>query len=110
MNSFILVAALSSQIAFSTTQQGDVYTIIPQVTLAQPCVCQVQILALREGVAGQSRSQQKKTLSLPANQPIDLTKLSLTISPQDNVKIIVTVSDGQAMHLSQQWPPPATSS
>nr|WP_255122566.1 hypothetical protein [Escherichia coli] len=37
--------------------------------------------------------------------PIALTKLSLNISPDDRVKIVVTVSDGQSLHLSQQWPP-----
>nr|WP_000114015.1 curli assembly protein CsgC [Shigella dysenteriae] len=42
-------------------------------------------------------------LRLP--QPIALTKLSLNISPDDRVKIVVTVSDGQSLHLSQQWPP-----
>lgn len=110
MNTLLLLAALSNQITFSTTQQGDIYTITPQVTLTQPCVCQVQILALRDGVAGQSQSRQKKTLSLPANQAIDLTRLSLNISAQDTVKIVVTVSDGQSLHLSQQWPPSAKSS
>jgi len=39
-----------------------------------------------------------------ANRPIELTKLSFNISPEDSVKIIVTVSDGQSLHLSQQWP------
>ncbi|EFF0664695.1 curli assembly protein CsgC, partial [Escherichia coli] len=29
MNALLLLAALSSQITFNTTQQGDVYTIIP---------------------------------------------------------------------------------
>lgn len=110
MHTLMLLAALSNQITFNTTQQGDVYTIIPQVTLSRPCVCQVQILALRQGAAGQSQSQQKKTLSLPANQPIELSKLSLNISAEDTVKIVVTVSDGQTLHLSQQWPPSATSS
>ncbi|HCQ7755712.1 curli assembly chaperone CsgC [Citrobacter sp. 50677481] len=110
MQTVLLLAALSSQITFSTHQQGEMYTIIPQVTLTQPCLCQIQILTLREGLAGRSQSMQKKTLSLPANQAIDLTKLSLTISPQDTVKIVVTVSDGQSLHLSQQWPPSATSS
>lgn len=104
MHTLLLIAALANQITFNTTQQGEMYTIIPQVTLAQPCVCQVQILALREGKAGQSQTQQKTTLSLPANQPIDLTKLSLNISAEDSVKIVVTVSDGQSLHLSQQWP------
>ncbi|WP_235424268.1 curli assembly chaperone CsgC [Citrobacter koseri] len=104
MNTLLLLAALSSQITFNTTQQGEIYTIVPQVTLSKPCVCEVQIFAVRDGKGGQSRTQQKTTLSLPANQPIDLTKLSLNISPEDSVKIIVTVSDGQSLHLSQQWP------
>src|SRR5699024_11942971 len=81
------------------------YTIIPEVTLTQSCLCRVQILSLREGSSGQSQTKQEKTLSLPANQPIALTKLSLNISPEDRVKIVVTVSDGQSLHLSQQWPP-----
>ncbi|MDA6845710.1 curli assembly chaperone CsgC [Escherichia coli] len=110
MNALLLLAALSSQITFNTTQQGDVYqgdvyTIIPEVTLTQSCLCRVQILSLREGSSGQSQTKQEKTLSLPANQPIALTKLSLNISPEDRVKIVVTVSDGQSLHLSQQWPP-----
>ena len=91
--------------AIKKAKQGDVYTIIPEVTLTQSCLCRVQILSLREGSSGQSQTKQEKTLSLPANQPIALTKLSLNISPDDRVKIVVTVSDGQSLHLSQQWPP-----
>lgn len=110
MHSLILLAALSSQITFNTTRQGDLYTVIPQVTLTQPCLCQIQIVTFREGLAGQSQSQQKKTLSLPANQPIELAKLSLNIHSQDAVKIVVTVSDGQSLRLSHSWPASATSS
>ncbi len=44
MNALLLLAALSSQITFNTTQQGDMYTIIPEVTLTQSCLCRVQIL------------------------------------------------------------------
>jgi len=104
MHTLLLIAALANQITFNTTQQGDMYTIIPQVTLTQPCVCVVQVLAIRKGSGGQSQSQQKTSLSVPANRPIELTKLSFNISPEDSVKIIVTVSDGQSLHLSQQWP------
>ena len=35
MNTLILLAALSSQITFKTSQQENMTTIIPQVTLAQ---------------------------------------------------------------------------
>lgn len=103
MHTLLLIAALSNQITFNTTQQGEMYTIIPQVTLTQPCECQVQVFAIREGKGGQSQTQQKSSLSVPANRPIDLTKLSFNISAEDSVKIIVTVSDGQSLHLSQQW-------
>lgn len=40
MHTLLLLAALSNQITFTTTQQGDIYTVIPQVTLNEPCVCQ----------------------------------------------------------------------
>ena len=48
MNTLILLAALSSQITFQTSQQGNMTTIIPQVTLTESCDCQVQIVSLRE--------------------------------------------------------------
>mgnify|MGYP001102374100 CR=1 FL=1 len=108
MNTLILLAALSSQITFKTSQQENMTTIIPQVTLAQSCDCQVQIVSLREGQGGQSSSRQQNTLFIPANQPIDLTRISLNIRSGDAVKIIVTVSDGKSLHLSQQWNAPAS--
>lgn len=49
MNTLILLAALSSQITFKTSQQGNMTTIIPQVTLTHACDCQVQILSVRQG-------------------------------------------------------------
>ena len=105
MNTLILLAALSSQITFQTSQQGNMTTIIPQVTLTESCDCQVQIVSLREGQSGQSSSRQQNTLFIPANQAIDLMRLSLNISAGDTVTIGVTVTDGKALHLSQQWSP-----
>lgn len=105
MNTLILLAALSSQITFQTSQQGNMTTIIPQVTLTESCDCQVQIVSLREGQIGQSSSRQQNTLFIPANQAIDLMRLSLNISAGDTVTIVVTVTDGKALHLSQQWSP-----
>ncbi|POT57765.1 curli assembly protein CsgC [Citrobacter amalonaticus] len=103
MQTLLLLAALSNQITFNTTRQGDIYTVVPQVTLTQSCMCRVQLMSVRQGKAGQSQTRQEKTLSLPANQPIDLMKLSLNITQEDTVKIFVTVSDGRTIHLTQQW-------
>lgn len=104
MHTLLLLAALSSQITFKTTHDGEMTTIIPQVILTESCVCQVQIISSRQGQGGQSTSSQRNTLSIPANQPVNLSRLSLNIGPKDSVKIVVNVSDGKSLHLSQQWP------
>lgn len=59
MNTLILLAALSSQITFKTSQQENMTTIIPQVTTAQPCDCQVQIVSVREGQGDRVRPDSK---------------------------------------------------
>ena len=105
MNTLILLAALSSQITFKTSQQGDMTTIIPQVTLSEPCDCQVKILSVRQGQGGQSTSRQQNTVSLPANKTVNLSRMTLNSGPNDKINVIVTVSDGKSLHLSQQWPP-----
>lgn len=104
MNTLILLAALSSQITFKTSQQENMTTIVPQVTLAQSCDCQVQIVSVREGQGTKFFPAAKHTF-IPANQTIDLMRLSLNINAGDTVKIVVTVSDGKSLHLSQQWSP-----
>lgn len=104
MHSLILLAALSSQITFLTSQSGDIYTITPQVLVTKDCMCQVQIITERNGAAGTSQSRQRNTVALSANKPTELSRLSMNISPQDKVKIVVTVSDGHSLHLAQQWP------
>ncbi|WP_437890882.1 curli assembly chaperone CsgC [Phytobacter sp. V91] len=105
MHTLMLLAALSSQITFNSAHEGDMYTIIPQVVLSEHCVCQVQILTTKQGESGESRTQQRKTVEFAANQPTSLMRLSMNISPQDDVNITVTVTDGNALHLSQQWSP-----
>ena len=105
MNTLVLLAALSSQITFQTSQDNGMLTIIPQVTLTESCLCQVQILTSRKGQGGQSTSQQRNTLTLPANQTVDLSRVSVNAGPDDAINVVVTVSDGKSLHLSQQWPP-----
>lgn len=104
MNSLLIAAALTNSIAFNVSHQGDIYTITPQVTVTQPCQCQVSIQTVREGAGGTSNIQQRKNLSLPANQPIEVSRMQLNISQNDTVKVVVTLTDGQSLHLSAQWP------
>ncbi len=65
MHTLLLIAALANQITFNTTQQGDMYTIIPQVTLTQPCVCEVQVLAIRKGEGGKANRSRKQAFRSP---------------------------------------------
>ena len=78
MSTFILLAALASQITFSTSQQANMTTIIPQVTLADACECQVEVLSVRQGQGTKYIAAEKYSF-IPANQPIDLTRISLNI-------------------------------
>ena len=90
MNTLLLLAALTSQITFQTATEGEMLTIIPQVMVTEPCLCQVQILTSRSGPGGQSTSRQQNTVSLPANQTVNLSRMTVNAGPNDN--------------LSQQWP------
>ncbi|MDU4841735.1 MAG: curli assembly chaperone CsgC [Leclercia adecarboxylata] len=105
MNTLLLLAALTSQITFQTATEGEMLTIIPQVTVTESCLCQVQILTSRSGPGGQSTSRQQNTVSLPANKTVNLSRMTVNSGPNDKVNVIVTVSDGKSLHLSQQWPP-----
>lgn len=51
MHTLLLLAALSNQITFTTTQQGDIYTVIPQVTLNDPASvrCKFSLCATASG-------------------------------------------------------------
>lgn len=104
MNSLLIAVALTNSIAFNVTHQGEMYTITPQVTVTVPCQCRVSIHTTRQGEGGSSNIQQSKILSLPANQPIDLSRMQLNISQNDTVKVVVTLTDGQALNLTAQWP------
>lgn len=105
MNSLLLATAvLSNSIVFNVSHQGDMYTISPQITVSQACQCRVNIQTVRQGAGGNSSIQQSKTLNIPANRPIEVSQLSLNIGKHDTVKVVVTLTDGQALHMSAQWP------
>ena len=106
MHTLVLLVALSNQLAFDTQQQGDMYTIVPVATLTQDCQCSYKFTALRSGSGGQSNSTQSGNIFIKANEPARLTRMSMNISPGDNVTITVTVSDGKDIHLEKEWAPP----
>lgn len=106
MHTLLLLAALSSQLTFDTQQQGNVYTIVPVATLTQDCQCMVKLTAKSSGTAGQSNSTQSNQIFIKSNEPTQLSRLRLTISPGDSVTIMVTLSDGKDIHLEKQWASP----
>jgi curli production protein len=79
-------------------------TIIPQVTLTSRVIVRFRLFLCDKG-RGTKYVPTAKYLFIPANQTIDLMRLSLNINAGDTVKIVVTVSDGKSLHLSQQWSP-----
>lgn len=106
MHTLLLLAALSNQLTFDTQQQGNIYTIEPVATLTQDCQCTFKMTALRSGSNGQSNSSQSSQVFIKANEPAQLSRLSLNISPGDSVTITVTVTNGKDIHLEKKWAPP----
>lgn len=103
MHTLVLLAALSSQLTFNTRQQENIYTITPVATLAADCQCTMTLVANKSGTSGQSTSRQSSELFIKAHEEIALSQLSLNIDPGDSVTVTVTLSDGKAFHLEQQW-------
>ncbi|QUI98020.1 curli assembly protein CsgC [Salmonella enterica subsp. enterica serovar Weltevreden] len=73
------LAALSNQITFTTTQQGDITRSSGHIK-RNPA--SVRCKFVRDGVKCATHCA-KQTLSLPANQPIELSRLSVNISSED---------------------------
>lgn len=109
MHTLVLLAALSSQLTFNTRQQENIYTITPVATLAADCQCILTLVATKTGPSGKSSSHQSSELFIKAHQAVDLSQLSLNIDPGDSVTVTVTLSDGKAFHLQQQWQKPGKS-
>ncbi|NIY47025.1 curli assembly chaperone CsgC [Cedecea colo] len=105
MHTLILLAALSNQLTFDIQQQGNVYTIEPVATLTSDCQCSMKLTATRSGKAGQSTSSQRSSVSIKANEPIKLARLSLNIDPDDSVTLTVTLTNGKDINLEKQWVP-----
>ena len=85
MNTLILLAALSSQITFKTSQQENMTTIIPQVTRRSRVIVRFRLFPFGKG-RGTKFVPTAKYPFIPANQTIDLMRLSLNINAGDTVK------------------------
>lgn len=106
MHTLILLAALTSQINFDARQQGDMWTITPQVMLNEDCQCRIQMETSRQAASGNSTTRQSGRVNIRAGEPYALSQITLSAQPGDNIIVTVTVSDGNALHLSRQWSPP----
>ncbi|MCD1125907.1 curli assembly protein CsgC [Jinshanibacter sp. LJY008] len=101
--SFLLAAALSNQLWFSTQQDAGNYTITPMVNLDSNCECTVSIEVQRKGSQGESRSLQQSHISLEGKKERALGQMKLNISQDDRVNITVTLSNGGNIEMKKQW-------
>ncbi|MBK5071898.1 aggregative fimbriae synthesis protein [Budviciaceae bacterium CWB-B4] len=101
--SFLLVAALSNQLWFSTQQDARYYTITPMVNLDSSCECTISIEVQRKGSQGESRSLQQRHISLEAKKEHALGQMKFNVSQGDRVDITVTLSNGSNIEMKKQW-------
>lgn len=70
MNTLLLLAALSSQITFNTTQQGEIYTIVPGLRSVNPACAKSKFLPFVMGKEGKAVHSRKQPFLCPLINPL----------------------------------------
>jgi curli production protein len=101
------VGSDGSQLWIEASPEGDLYKITPMAQLKQGCTCQIDFSVTHRGSAGQSTSHQQNTVTLTPDtaQPLGLVKLS--VNAGDLTQVVVTLTDGDKLHLVKQLTLPA---
>lgn len=96
-----------SQLWIEALPEGNLYKITPMAQLKRACTCQIDFSVTHRGPAGQSTSHQQSTLALTPDtaQPLGVVKLS--VNAGDWTQVVVTLSDGDKLHLEKQLTLPA---
>lgn len=91
-----------SKLWIEVVPEGNLYKITPMAQLKRACTCQVDFSVTHQGSAGQSTSHQQNTVALTPDtvQPLGLVKLS--VNAGDLTQVVVTLTDGDTLHLEKQ--------
>lgn len=91
-----------SQLWIEAIPEGSLYIITPMAQLKRACTCQIDFSVTHRGSAGQSTSHQQNTVALTPDtaQPLGLVKLS--VNAGDLTQVVVTLTDGDKLHLEKQ--------
>ncbi|HGM5490038.1 TPA: curli assembly chaperone CsgC [Serratia fonticola] len=91
-----------SRLWIEALPEGNLYKITPMAQLKRACTCQIDFSVIHQGSAGQSTSHQQNTVALTPDtvQPLGLVKLS--INAGDLTQVVVTLTDGDKLHLENQ--------
>lgn len=91
-----------SKLWIEVLPEGNLYKITPMAQLKRACTCQIDFSVTHRGSAGQSTSHQQNTVALTPDtaQPLGLVKLS--VNAGDLTQVVVTLTDGDKLHLEKQ--------
>lgn len=96
------VGSDGGQLWIEVLAEGNLYQITPMAQLKRACTCQIDFNVTHRGAAGQSTSRQHNTVVLTPDtaQPLGLVKLS--VNAGDLTQVVVTLTDGDQLHLEKQ--------
>ncbi|WP_051588679.1 MULTISPECIES: curli assembly chaperone CsgC [unclassified Serratia (in: enterobacteria)] len=91
-----------SQLWIEALPEGDLYKITPMAQLKRACTCQIDVSVTHRGSAGQSTSRQQNTIALTPDTAQPLGMIKLSVNAGDLTQVVVTLTDGDQLHLEKQ--------
>lgn len=91
-----------SQLWIEALPEGNLYKITPMAQLKRACTCQIDLSVTHRGSAGQSTSHQQNSVALTPDTAHPLGLIKLSVNPGDLTQVIVTLTDGDKLHLEKQ--------
>jgi hypothetical protein len=85
------------------SQEGEIMHVTGSCRsqLSQPARYHYELRTLRQGPAGESRTTQRGTFELPAQQQVQLSQVGLSAEPSSHYRIHLLVSDDAGRTISQ---------
>ncbi|WP_431221865.1 curli assembly chaperone CsgC [Serratia sp. L9] len=101
------VSSDGSKLWIEALPEGNLYKITPMALVKHACTCQVDFSVTHRGAAGQSTSRQLNTLDLLPDTAHSLGLVKLSINADDWTQVVITLTDGDKLHLEKQFTLPA---
>lgn len=101
------ISSDGSKLWVEALPEGNLYKITPMAQVTHACICRIDFSVTHRGSAGQSTSRQQNTVALTPDTAQSLGLVKLSVNEGDSTEVVITLTDGDKLHLAQQLTLPA---